>query len=168
MPWWVWALNICGWPLVHMGVSSFAFSRSLTAFDPNAPLYRSRAWEQGGNFYRRFFGIKSWKSFLPEGAQFFSKSFSKARVQSRNPDYLQRFLLETCRGEWAHWVTMACAPLFFLWNPLWADLVMVLYALIANLPCIVVQRYNRLQINRILAHPASSRRIVVGEPSNFC
>ena len=39
---------------------------------------------------------------------------------------------------------------FFLWNPCWADLVMVAYALAANLPCILAQRYNRSRFQRLL------------------
>ena len=48
-------------------------------------------------------------------------------------------------------VALGCAPVFFLWNPWWADLVMVAYALAANLPCILAQRYNRLRFQRLLA-----------------
>jgi glycosyl-4,4'-diaponeurosporenoate acyltransferase len=43
-----------------------------------------------------------------------------------------------------------CLPLFFLWNPPWACLVMTTYALAANLPCILAQRYNRIAVNRAL------------------
>ena len=33
----------------------------------------------------------------------------------------------------------------------WADLIMVVYAVSANLPCILAQRYNRARIQRLLA-----------------
>jgi glycosyl-4,4'-diaponeurosporenoate acyltransferase len=45
---------------------------------------------------------------------------------------------------------MACAPVFFLWNPWWSDLIIVAYALTANLPCILAQRYNRARFQRLL------------------
>ena len=43
---------------------------------------------------------------------------------------------------------LACLPLFFLWNPPWACAVMAFYAIAANMPCIAVQRYNRLVLAR--------------------
>jgi len=42
-------------------------------------------------------------------------------------------------------------PIFFLWNPWWADLIIVIYAVAANVPCILAQRYNRLRFHRLLA-----------------
>ena len=44
---------------------------------------------------------------------------------------------------------LGCLPIFFIWNPPWARWVMTVYALAANLPCILVQRYNRFTLNRI-------------------
>ncbi|MCF7734052.1 MAG: hypothetical protein K9N23_20380 [Akkermansiaceae bacterium] len=37
------------------------------------------------------------------------------------------------------------------WNSWWADAVMAAYAIAANLPCILAQRYNRLRLRRLLA-----------------
>ncbi len=64
--------------------------------------------------------------------------------------YLEQFLRETRRAEVAHWLMLLCVPLFFLWNPPWARLVMVAYALAANLPCILAQRYNRIVLYRVV------------------
>lgn len=86
---------------------------------------------------------------LPDGAAWFAGGFSKKRFASKDKDYLIRFALETCRGEWAHWTTIAALPLFLIVNPLWAQIVMAVYAIASNMPCIIVQRYNRNQIQRI-------------------
>jgi glycosyl-4,4'-diaponeurosporenoate acyltransferase len=59
--------------------------------------------------------------------------------------------METCRGEAVHWIVLFCSGLFFLWNPQWLAWCMVVYAILANLPCIIVQRYNRLRMARVLA-----------------
>lgn len=147
---WVVILNIIGWPLIHVVVSKLAFRRELSSFDPCSALFRERSFESRGRFYERYFRIKSWKRLLPDGAAVLGQGFRKKNLRSRKPEYLKEFYLETCRGEWAHWVTLAAAPLFFLWNPLWADVVMLTYALVANLPCILVQRYNRLTLARLL------------------
>jgi glycosyl-4,4'-diaponeurosporenoate acyltransferase len=44
---------------------------------------------------------------------------------------------------------LASLPIFFVWNPPWACWLMTVYALGANLPCILAQRYNRLAFERM-------------------
>mgnify|MGYP003343114664 CR=1 FL=1 len=59
-------------------------------------------------------------------------------------------------GELCHWSALVCAPLFFLWNPWWGDLIVVGYALAANLPCILVQRYKE-RLYATVYHMTSNR-----------
>ena len=148
-------LNVIGWPLIHLLVSKLAFRKSLSDFENPAWYMRGFAWEKQGKFYEQSLGVKKWKKRLPDGAKLLGHAFSKNSVKSRDPEYLNNFVLETRRGEWAHWVTICFAPIFFLWNPLWAKLVMVAYALLANFPCIIAQRYNRQVIERILKRRSS-------------
>jgi glycosyl-4,4'-diaponeurosporenoate acyltransferase len=144
---WMIALNVGGWPVIQFGLA-WAFTRMpLRWFRPPEP----RAWEQGGRFYQRVFGIKAWKDWLPDAARWFGGGFAKGELVGTNPAYLQRFISETWRGELCHWAALAFAPVFFLWNPWWADLIMVAYAFTANLPCILAQRYNRARFERVLA-----------------
>jgi len=58
--------------------------------------------------------------------------------------------IETRRAELTHWLLMVPAPFFFLWNPAWAGWVMIVYALLANCPFIMIQRYNRPRLERVL------------------
>jgi glycosyl-4,4'-diaponeurosporenoate acyltransferase len=144
---WVIALNIAGWPVIQLALA-WAFTRMPAPwFSPTAAC----RWEQRGRFYERVLGIKSWKDRLPDAARWFSGGFAKGQLAGADTDYLRRFVCETWRGELCHWAALACAPLFFLWNPWWADVIMVSYGLIANLPCILAQRYNRLRLQRLLA-----------------
>ena len=144
---WVIALNIAGWPVIQLGLA-WAFTRMpVTWFKPGV----AHAWERRGRFYERILGIKRWKDRLPDAARWFSGGFAKGQLEDTHPDYLHRFVRETWRGELCHWFALACAPVFFLWNPWWADLIMFGYALLANLPCIFAQRYNRLRLRRLLS-----------------
>jgi glycosyl-4,4'-diaponeurosporenoate acyltransferase len=65
-------------------------------------------------------------------------------------DELNRFVTETRRAEATHWVLLAAGPLFLLWNPWGLGLVMIAYAVVANVPCLVVQRYNRARLLRVV------------------
>ena len=143
---WTVLLNVCGWPLIQLGLA-WAFTRMPVAwFAPPA----SWKWEGRGRVYERCFAIRRWKDRLPDAARWFGGGFAKGSLTDRGPDYLWRFIQETWRGELCHWCALAFTPVFFLWNPPWADAVMLLYALSANLPCILAQRYNRLRLQSAL------------------
>lgn len=146
---WLITLNVIGWPVIHLTTARLFLSLPVTYFRGNNWLFKSRRWERDGHFYERLTGVRLWKHLLPDGAPLL-RGFAKKKLLSSNRTYLETFLLETCRGESAHWVMMLAAPVFFLWNPLWADGVMCLYAVSANLPCIITQRYNRSRLRRIV------------------
>lgn len=147
---WIIVLNVAGWPVIQFGLA-WAFTRMpVTWFNPGKVSAR----EQSGRFYERVFRIKHWKDRLPDAARWFGGGFAKGTLSGADPDYLGRFIRETWRGELCHWFSLGCAPLFFLWNPWWGDWIMVGYAVAANLPCILAQRYNRARFQRLLARRA--------------
>lgn len=144
---WIVGLNVAGWLAIQMGLA-WAFTRMpVHWFHPPMPW----VWERGGRFYERAFGVRAWKDRLPDAARWFRGGFAKGALARADRDYLARFVRETWRGELCHWAALACAPVFFLWNPWWGDLIIVGYALAANVPCILVQRYNRARLQRALA-----------------
>jgi glycosyl-4,4'-diaponeurosporenoate acyltransferase len=158
---WVITLNIVGWPVIQFGLA-WAFTRMpATWFSPGC----ARRPQRGQQFYERVLGIKRWKDWLPDAARWFGGGFAKGTLTANHPDYLRRFVRETWRGELCHWVALAFAPVFFLWNPWWADLIMIGYALLANLPCILVQRYNRLRFQRLLIRRFGASDCLVKSPS---
>jgi glycosyl-4,4'-diaponeurosporenoate acyltransferase len=146
---WVIVLNVGGWPGVQLGLA-WVFTRLPARWFSTPP--KSAPWEmrEHGRVYERLFFVQHWKRLLPDGATWFSGGIQKAQLAGRSPLLLKRYLAETWRGELCHWAALACTPVFFLWNPLWADVVMVLYALASNAPCILAQRYNRARIQRVL------------------
>lgn len=115
-----------------------------------ARIYKKRDWEQHGKIYEDVFRVKSWKGFLPDGSALFKKGFRKKSMVSKDMEYLHRFVIETCRAELVHWLVIVFSPVFFIWNPIWAGFIMIIYALVANMPCIIAQRYNRIRFQRIL------------------
>lgn len=144
---WLVTLNVVGWPVIQLGLAWLFTRLPLAWFEPPQP----HAWERRGQFYQRAFRIKRWKDRLPDGASWISGGFAKGALTNSAPDYLRRFIRETWRGELCHWSAIAFTPVFFLWNPWWGDAVMIAYAIAANLPCILAQRYNRLRLRQVLA-----------------
>jgi glycosyl-4,4'-diaponeurosporenoate acyltransferase len=139
------ALNVGGWAAIQL-LCAWAFTR-MPADRFGAP--RPFAWERNGRIYDRLFHPRKWKHLLPEGAAWFAGGITKSGLLSRDPATRRAFMRETWRGELCHWCAMAWTPVFFLWNPWWADLIIVAYALGANMPCILVQRYNRARTHNL-------------------
>lgn len=114
-------------------------------------ITRPRRFEREGRWYERRLRIRRWKDRLPEAGAFFAGGVSKRHLSGRSVERLRLFVVETRRAELTHWGTASLAPAFALWNPPWATAIMCAYAAAANLPCIAVQRYNRLRLYRVLA-----------------
>ena len=145
----MWAANLLGWPLIHIAIGFVALRLPPHLFARDSWLTAPRPWERDGRLYRDWLAIRKWKSLLPDGAPWLG-GFAKKKIYARDSSYLAQFLLETRRAEFAHWCMLCCLPIFFLWNPPWACLVMTAYALAANLPCILAQRYNRIALDRLV------------------
>ena len=141
----VWAANILGWPLIHLSVGSVAVRLPRRCFERDNWITAPRAWEGSGRIYRDRLAIRRWKSKLPDGAPWLGGA-PKKKMLGRDKSSIAEFVLETRRAEVAHWAMLALTPIFFLWNPPWASCVMLAYAVGANLPCILAQRYNRLTL----------------------
>jgi glycosyl-4,4'-diaponeurosporenoate acyltransferase len=151
------AANVLGWPAIHIVVARCALSIPLQRFESKDFAKTGKDGEGEIRFYRKWLAIQRWKSWLPDGAPWLG-GFAKKAFVGRGRGYVTRFIAETRRAEIAHWCMFCCLPVFFLWNPLWAKWVMAIYAAGVNLPCIVVQRYNRVVLRRILYNMESKTR----------
>ena len=145
-PFWIAGLNVIACLVLQTGIAWGVTQIRANRFRPDAWLYRKREWERNGHLYEDLFHIRKWKTLLPDGAAWFKKGFAKKRLNERSAEYCRRFGKETCRGELAHWLQIACAPLFFLWNPAWAGWAVASFLLLANFPCLLAQRYNRIRL----------------------
>lgn len=147
---WTIALNALGWLLVQF-VLAWRMTRLPTEkFAAQRGFARLFGWEKSGRIYEKLFGIKFWKDRLPDAASWFKGGFAKANLRTHSAEFLEQFIRETWRGELTHWLALLALPLFAIWNPGWALGINVAYALAANLPCILVQRYNRGRFLRVL------------------
>ncbi len=144
------ALNVGGWLVLQLSIAWGMTRLPEHHFARDTWWMRVRNWEI--NFYRRWLRIRRWKAMLPDGAPWVGGTFRKRFLERRDTSYFRQFVMEARRGELAHWFMLLCFPIFFFWNPPWAWGVMALYAIAANLPCIVVQRYNRYVGLRLLQH----------------
>ena len=137
------------WPLLQFSASWLCLLIPLDKFDHTKGLFKPRSWESSA-FYRRYLKVNKWKKFLPDGAGLTKAGMAKKHLAAIDPDYLSRFLKDSCRAELGHWLAILPFWVFGLWSPPLVLPFMLLYALAVNLPCIIAQRYNRPRIAQLL------------------
>lgn len=150
-PLWIVILNVIGIPGIHLGISWIFTRLGRDRFDPGSPLFRPRSREENGQVYQAVFRIRQWKGLIPDAAPWFD-GFAKGSLGKKDPEYLRNFIRETCRGEAAHYAQIPGIWLTLIWNP-WpvAAGVMIVYALLSNLPCILLQRFTRARMRHLLS-----------------
>ena len=145
--WGTLAANVLAWATFHAGSGYLVHRLRVERLERDGWLLRPRAVERGGRAYERRLHIQRWKHRLPEAGTVFAGGVSKRHV-TRD---LDRFVAETRRAEYGHWLAIACSPAFALWNPLSGLVLMTAYGVGVNAPFIAVQRYNRQRAQRIVA-----------------
>ncbi len=139
------------WPIIQTGCAFFCLYLPNRCFSPNYWIYKAHRFEREGQIYQTIFHVKKWKHLLPDGGVVWKKrGFKKKHLQHFDQETLERFLYESCRGEATHWLPILLFWVFFLFTPAYVGWIMLGYSLLVNVPCIIVQRYNRPRITRYL------------------
>jgi len=138
------------WP-IFQAVSSFICHKiDDKYFSHESFVFRSFPWENDGEIYNRFLKVHHWKKYLPDGG-----ASTKGELKMRHLDFssdqkMVKFLIASCRAESSHWLSIFPFWVFGFFLPPIGVFYMSIYALIANLPCIIVQRYNRPRIAKLI------------------
>jgi glycosyl-4,4'-diaponeurosporenoate acyltransferase len=146
--------NVVACAGVHAGTGYAVHRLPPPRLQHDGWLLRARRVEGAGGLYAKRLHIARWKDHLPEAGALFAGGISKRHV-TRD---LDRFVAETRRAEYGHWLALACWPVFALWNPPVGVVLMVLYSVLVNAPFIAIQRYNRQRAQRVLARRGDQAR----------
>ena len=136
-------LGWLGWSLL---IGWLANRLPRSALDHDTWLTGARPWPESEAGYEKRLGILRWKSLLPDAGDVLPGGVRKKSLVSRDPVALQRLIEETRRAElvhlalWPFWIVTA------LWLPPAGVLINLIFATLFNLPCLWLQRYNRLRL----------------------
>ncbi len=136
---WIVILNALGIPAIHLAVSWWFTKLDRSRFDPGSGSSANAASKAGGRVYQTLFRIRQWNTssptpppvrrLLPRG-----NSGAGSRL---SPRLHRRDLPGRGRALRANPALL----LTLIWNP-WpvAAIVMIVYAVLSNLPCLILQR----------------------------
>jgi glycosyl-4,4'-diaponeurosporenoate acyltransferase len=145
------AVSCIAWLLIGLATGWYFHRRPAERYTSDNWLTRPRRFEAGGRWYQRRLRIRSWKDKLPEKGDLFRGGFSKRHLVDRSTAHLERFVVETRRAEMVHWSNLAAGPVFLIWCPPLLGGCMIVFGVVAHLPFITIQRYNRERLLAILA-----------------
>jgi glycosyl-4,4'-diaponeurosporenoate acyltransferase len=139
--WLLWSLLVGG--LANRLPAGWLSARWLSAGQGSA------GWETPG-FYERHLAIRRWKPWLPDAGDALPGGLRKASLARRDRAQLGRLVQETRRAELVHGMLWPFWMVTSLWLPPAGVLLNLAFACAFNLPCLLVQRYNRLRLARTL------------------
>lgn len=152
-------VNATAWLVVQATAGYVAHRLPDRLLSRDGWLFRQRRVERGGRLYERLLRVRRWNRFLPEARGVYRRAFAHGRRRRWATDEasLRLALEDTRRAELTHWLALTATPLFVLWNPPRGVAYVAVYATVANVPCIVSQRYNRIRLGRLLGRRLSRR-----------
>ncbi len=131
----------------HYATFFLCVSINKKAFDAKRRMYQPHKWEKDGKFYNDVLKINKWKDFLPQHIG--KDGFSKDHIDDLSIEYIDEFILETCRGEWNHTMNCLFGIVLLIINNFYMGIILTLLLLLGNLPFAVIQRYNRFRLQKL-------------------
>ena len=136
-----------GWCLVVGALANQLPQRWLTTRPPDPA--KPSGWPPPAA-YERWLGIRTWKRWIPDAGDALPGGIRKASLARRDPEALQRLIVETRRAELVHWAIWPAWIATALWLPPRGVLLNLLFATLFNLPCLLLQHYTRQRLQRCL------------------
>ncbi len=142
----------CGIYLAVMGVVCLFTGRLLPGklLNPENWYFRCYAFERGGKIYEKL-GIKKWQSHVPDMSRVVPWLMPPKNLKGEFKDRIPTMVRETCNAELNHWITsLVGLGCLWIWPGIGGVIVTLVDILVLNLPFILIQRYNRPRLMRLL------------------
>ncbi|MHB8134950.1 MAG: glycosyl-4,4'-diaponeurosporenoate acyltransferase CrtO family protein [Anaerolineaceae bacterium] len=144
-------LDIVAWVIFHLSIGVWCSRIPTERFKPEKWVYQTKPWEKGGEIYEKIFHVKSWKGLIPSGAALYRNAYEVKHLTNLTIENARLWIKESCRSEFCHFAMIFPGFFFFLWNSVEGGWWMIAYAILNNLVPIVMQRYNRPRVYKVLA-----------------
>lgn len=133
-----------------LGLVSFLLGRELPKswLPPDQFPFRTYVWEET---LWKALQIRKWQAKVPDMSKIFPKLMPAKALTQKTAQNLPLMIQETCVAELTHGL-LCLAGLFLLklWPGVGGILLTVIYIVFGNLPFLLIQRYNRPRLQRLL------------------
>ncbi len=144
-------VDVLAWLIIHLTIGYCCSKISVDWLNTEQSCFQTFEWEKDGEIYEKFFHVRAWKCFIPNGSKLYHGAFSIKNLLTYELAYLERWLKESVRAEICHWLMILPGFFFFIWNSMALAWVNVAYAFLNNLVLIILQRYKRPRMCKLLA-----------------
>ena len=134
-----------------LGLVSFLLGRALPKnwIHPNRFPFRTYAWEDK---LWKVLRIRKWQAKVPDMSKLFKKFMPEKKPTRQTVQNLPLMIQETCVAELTHGLLcLAGLALLKIWPGPGGIILTVIYILFGNLPFLLIQRYNRPRLQKLLA-----------------
>lgn len=121
--------------------------------------YTLRDWEKDGDFYERF-NIRHWKDKIPDLSKIKRKMMPKKLKGKKDRSSIERLIQETCVAERVHRVLISAGFGCLILFPGKGGIFITIIWSLGQIPYIIIQRYNRPRLKRVIKRLDSSTRSV--------
>lgn len=133
-----------------LGVVSFVVGRIV----PKSWFHSDRFPFRCGEWEKKLYAalrVKDWQSKAPDMSRLFRRIMPAKRINADTLSELPRMLEETCVAEATHSILsvlgLGCLR---LWRGIGGVLFAAAYILLGNVPFIIIQRYNRPRLQKLM------------------
>ena len=139
-----------------LGVASFFLGRLLPKSWFHGDRFPFRCSPREAALYRAL-RVHDWQDKAPDMSRIVPKLIPAKNLSGDFRAHLPRMIQETCVAELTHVLLSVCGLYALrLWPGAGGAAVTIVYILLGNVPFILIQRYNRPRLQRLLA--AQQRR----------
>ncbi len=134
-----------------IGIPTYFIGESLprSMYDAERFPFRSYGWERDGRVYEKL-GVRWRKDHSIDMSRFMPAAFPKQNNMSRDPAHMRRLIQEMCNAELVHWILALFSPVFAYLIEDWYGVAISIGYALSNLSDIMIQRYNRPRVLRLL------------------
>ena len=128
-------------------ISGMKFPRKFV--DYTSKVFRPKKWEADNKIYS-ILKVSAWKDKLPDMSKILKKLPNK-QVKVPTMESVKALINETCVAEISHMILIGMSvPISFLCEGISGFIYFMLYGVLGNLPFIIIQRYNRPRLIKLL------------------
>ncbi|AUJ51480.1 glycosyl-4,4'-diaponeurosporenoate acyltransferase [Staphylococcus hominis subsp. hominis] len=135
------------WSVTQLSLSHLFTKVPRSFFVTHHQWFQTFSFEKEGELWNRLFLINKWKMYIPEGEWLNKNIYNKRVLKPLTQESVYKMIIEMRRAELVHWLSIL-PVIVFVKAPKCIKTINILYALLANVPIILTQRYNRPRLER--------------------